>query len=103
MRRQCVSARVMTRATYLVFDQGSEGEVIEKIREVPPYIGVAVLPQALIVEPVHLCDLPRLMVASEDGDAVAVAQFEGNKKGDGFDGVIPPVNVVAHEEVVSVG
>ena len=93
----------MMLATYLVFDQGSEGEVVEKIREVPPYIGVAVLPQALVVESIHLRDLPRLMVASKDGDAVAVAQFEGNEKSVGFDGVVPPVNVVAHEKVVGVG
>ena len=87
----------MMPATYLVFNQGSEGEVIKEIREVSPDIGIAVLPQALIVESIHLRDLPRLVVAPEDGNAVAVAQFEGNKKGDSFDGVVPPVDIVAHE------
>lgn len=103
MRHEYVIARIMMSATYLVFDQRSEGEVIEEIREVSPHIGIAVLPQALVVEPIHLRDLPRLVVASEDGDTVAVAQFEGNKEGDGFDGVIPPVDIITHEEVVGVG
>lgn len=103
VRRERVSACFMMSATYLVFDERSEREEIEEIRKVPPHVGIAVFPQTLVVESVHLRDLPRLVVASEDGDAVAVAQFEGNKEGDGFNGVIPPVDIVTHEEVVGVG
>ena len=35
---------------YLVLDQSCERQVVKEIREVLPYIGIAVLSQALIVE-----------------------------------------------------
>lgn len=62
----------------LVIDQGSQGEVIEEIGKVLPDVGVAVLAETLIVEAVDLCDLPGLVVASKDGDALGVSDLEGN-------------------------
>jgi len=50
-----------------VIDDCSQGEVVKQLSEVDPYVGVSVLPQALVVEPVHLCDLPDLVVTSQDG------------------------------------
>ena len=89
--------------TYLVFDEGGEGEVVEEVGEVSPYVRVAVLAQAFIVETVHLRDLPRFVVSAEDRYAVAVPQFHGDEEGNGLDRVVPSVDVVAHEEVVGVG
>jgi len=50
-----------------VIDDSSQGEVVEQLGEVDPYVGVTVLPQALVVEPVHLRDLSDLVVTSQDG------------------------------------
>lgn len=50
-----------------VIDDCSQGEVVKQLSEVDPYVGVSVLPQALVVEPIHLCDLPDLVVTPQDG------------------------------------
>ena len=57
---------------HLVVYQGGEGQVVEQVGEVLPHVGVAVLPQALVVEAVHLRDLTRLVVPSQDGDSLTV-------------------------------
>ena len=44
--------------------------------EVLPDVGVAVLPEALVVESVDLRDLAGLVVATEDGDALAEADLK---------------------------
>lgn len=52
---------------------------------------------------VHLSDLATLVVSSQNGDTVTVSDLEGNKQGDSLHRVVATINVVAHEEVVSVG
>lgn len=86
----------------MVVDKGGEGEEVKEIGEESPNIGVPVFSETLIIESIHLGDLPRLMVASEDGDAVSIAQLHRYKQGDGFNGVVASVDVVAHEEVICV-
>jgi hypothetical protein len=79
----------------LVVDQCSEGEVVEEIGEIFPDVGIAVFPQALVVEAVDLGDLPGLMVSTKDGDPMGVSDFESDKEGHGLDGVVPSVYVVS--------
>lgn len=80
----------------LVLDQGGEGKVVEKIGKVFPHVGVAVFAQALVVETVHLGNLARFVVATEDGDALRIADLKGNEEGDGLNGEVTSVNVVAY-------
>ena len=94
--------RKNAKSTDLVLDESGEGEVVEQIGEVSPYIGVSVLPQAFIVETVNLSDLTRFVVASEDGDTVAVPQLHRDEEGDSLDGIVPSVYVIAHEEVIGI-
>lgn len=61
---------------YLGVHQRREREVVEQVGEVLPHVGVPVLPEALVVEAVHLRDLPALVVPSQDGDALAVANLQ---------------------------
>jgi hypothetical protein len=77
----------------LVVDEGGEGEVVEKVGEGFPDVGVAVLPQTLVVEAVDLGDLPRLVVAAKDGDPLSVPDFERDEERDGLDRVVPSVDV----------
>lgn len=55
---------------YLVLHQRRHGQVVEQFREAVPHGGVAVLAEALVVEPVDLGDLAGLVVAPQNGDAV---------------------------------
>lgn len=89
-------------STNLVVDEGSEGQIVEEVCEVLPHIGIAVLSQALVVEAVDLSNLPRLVVASQDGDALAIPHLESDEEGDRLDRVVASVDVIAHEEVIRV-
>ena len=78
----------------LVVDKGREGQVVEEVGEVLPDVGIAVLPQALVVEAVDLGNLARLVVATKNGDALGVADLEGDEQGYCLDGVVASVDVV---------
>ena len=63
-----------------VLDERRHGEVVKEVREELPDVGVPVLALALVIEAVHLRDLPRLVVAPQDGDAVLVPHFQGHQQ-----------------------
>lgn len=82
------------KAEDLVLDEGGEREEIEKVGEVLPHVGIAIFAQALVVEAVDLGDLAGFVVAAEDGDALGIANFEGDKESHGLDREITTINVV---------
>lgn len=53
----------------------SQVKVIEDLHAVLPRVHVAVLADALLIEPIDLGDLPRLVVASQQGDAFRIPGF----------------------------
>jgi hypothetical protein len=79
----------------LVVDERRKGQVVEEVGEVFPHVGIAVLAEALIVEAIHLCDLTRLVVATQDGDALGIADLESDEQSHGLDGIVASVDVVA--------
>ena len=87
----------------VIIDHGCQRQVVKQLRELLPNVRVSVLAQAFVVEAVHLGDLTRLVVASQDGDSVLVADLERDKQSDGLDTIIPAIDVIAHEQVVCVG
>jgi hypothetical protein len=66
-----------------------------------PDVGVAVLSKAFVVEAVYLGNLAGLMVASKDGDALRIADFEGDKKSDSLDRVISTIHIVSCERLLA--
>mmetsp|Transcript_3207 Transcript_3207/g.13915 ORF Transcript_3207/g.13915 Transcript_3207/m.13915 type:complete len:312 (+) Transcript_3207:1674-2609(+) len=102
LQRVQTGAQAAVRAEDLVLDSRRQGQVVEHVGDVLPHVRVAVLAQALVVEAVHLRDLPRLVVAADDGDAIGVANLERHHQRDRLDRVITSVYVVAQEEVVCV-
>mmetsp|Transcript_28437 Transcript_28437/g.82252 ORF Transcript_28437/g.82252 Transcript_28437/m.82252 type:complete len:203 (-) Transcript_28437:253-861(-) len=87
----------------LVLNDGRKAEIVKDLRAVPPNIDAAVLAQALVVEAVDLGDLPTLVVAADEGDAIGVADLEGQKEEEGLHGVVAPIDEVAKEQVILVG
>ena len=69
----------------------------------PPNIDAAVLAQAFVVEAVDLGDLPTFVIATDESDAVGIADLEGQKEEEGLDGVVAPIDKVAEEQVILVG
>ena len=48
----------------------------------------------------HLGDLARLVIATENGDSLGVAHLQGNEQSDSLNRVIAAIDVVTHEKVV---
>ena len=90
-------------STHLVLNQSGQGEVVEEVGEVSPDVRVAIFPQALVIEAVHLCDLSRFVISAEDSDTVAVTKLEGNEESHGLYRVVTSVDVITHEQIVGVG
>jgi hypothetical protein len=61
---------------YPPIHNSAQREVIKHIAAVPPHVPAAILALTLVVEPIHLCDLARFVVAADEGDAIWVSNFE---------------------------
>jgi hypothetical protein len=55
----------------------------------------AVFSETLIVKPVNLSDLPALVVAADECDAVGISDLEGKEEEESFDGVEATVDEIA--------
>lgn len=82
------------KAEDLVIDEGGQRKVVEQIGKVFPYIGIAILAQALVVEAVHLRNLTRLVVSSKDCDSSWVSNLESDKERHGLYRVVSSINVI---------
>ena len=51
----------------------------------------------------HLCDLSALVITSQDGDSVLEADLKGHQEGYSLNRVVATIDVISHEEIVSVG
>ena len=49
---------------YLIINNSTDRQVVEHVSEVLPHLGVAILALTFCVEPIYLCNLSGLMVAS---------------------------------------
>lgn len=100
---QCVNTgrKAAVKAEDLVVDESSEGEVVEEVCKVLPHVGIAVLAKTFVVESVNLGDLTRLVISSEDGDALGIADFEGNEEGDGLHRVVSAINIISYRSHIS--
>lgn len=61
----------------------------------PPYIGRAIFSYTFIVKAIYSRNLPRFVVAADQGDAVWVSYFETEKKKERFEGVETTIDKVA--------
>jgi len=89
-------------AENFVINDGSQSEVIEDGRAVPPHIGRTVLSEALIVEAVHLGNLSALVVASNQSDSFGVSYLQCQQKQEGLHTVVTSVHEITHKKVVGV-
>lgn len=80
---------------YAAIDDGAEGEVVEHVAAVTPYVDGSVLAQTLVVEPIHLCDLSALVVAPDQRDAVWVPHLVCQQQQERLHAVVPAVDKVA--------
>jgi len=101
VQRVDTGRKAAVKAEDLVIDEGSEGKIVEEVCKVLPDVGIAVFAKTLVVESVNLGDLTRLVVSSEDGDALGIADFEGNEEGDGLHRVVSAINIISYRSHIS--
>lgn len=84
-------------------DQRRDGQRVEEVGQQVPDAQAAELADALVVQPVRLGHGAALVVPPEQRHAVGVAHLQGEQQQDRLDAVVPPVDVVAQEEVARLG
>jgi len=57
---------------------GCHWQVVKGVGKVFPDIGVSVLPQALVIEPVNLRDMSALVIPAQNRDAIPVSHLQGD-------------------------
>ena len=87
---------------YLVLHYGSEREVIKEIGEQLPHSPAAILSHTLVVKPIHLGDLPALVIPSQQMNAVRKTCLQAQEQADRLNGIVSAIHIVSHEQVVRV-
>lgn len=72
-----------------------QSEVVKHLAAPPPHVTTAVLPLTFVVESIHLRNLPRFMVSSDECYAVWVSDFEGEEKQKSLHAVETSINEIA--------
>lgn len=80
----------------LVVDDYREGEEIEHVGKVVPYVRVSIFARAFCVETVRLRDAARFVVTPDEVDSVRVAEFEAYEQRNRFNGEETTVYIVAY-------
>lgn len=51
----------------------------------------------------HLRNLTTFVVTTEDGNTIPKPNLQRHQERDGLQGIVPPINIIPHEEVVGLG
>ena len=87
-------------AENLLVYNGSQWQEVHDLCAVSPDVHGAILAQALIIEAVHLRDLPRLVIAANQRDISRVPHLKCEEKQEGLHTVKASINEIAHKKVV---
>lgn len=90
-------------AEYLSINEGGEGQIVEQIGKVFPHIRIAIFAQTFVVEAVHLSNLSRLVIATQDGDSFTITDLESDQQRHRLHRIVTAIDIVAHEQVICVG
>ena len=84
-------------------NDGTDTEVVEDFATVLPGVHITVLAHGLLIKSIDGCDATRLMVTSEESDAVGPLELQAEKELEGLHGVVSTVDEITHEDVARVG
>jgi len=81
-------------------DDGGKRKEVHYLCAVAPHVYRPIFAKALIVKAIHLCDLTRLVVASNECDVLRVTHLESKQQQEGLHGVEAPIYEIAHEQII---
>jgi hypothetical protein len=76
-------------------DDGAKSEIIKDFATPTPHVAAAVLALTLVVKSIHLGDLSRLVVSTDERDAIWISHFERQEEEEGFDAVKAAIHEVS--------
>jgi hypothetical protein len=80
---------------YLPINHHRKGQKIKHIGKNPPHFCPMILSQTLTIKSIRLRHAPRFMIPPYQVYAVGIAQLETCEEGDGFNGEVASVDIVA--------
>ena len=78
----------------------SQSEIIKYLAAPPPDAAAAILALTLVVKPIHLGDLPRFVVPSNERYSFGIPDLQGEQQEECLDRIKPPINEIAFSEKV---
>jgi hypothetical protein len=54
----------------------SKTEIVKDVTAIPPYVHASIFSLTLVIEPVHLSDLSRFMIASDQSDSIGISDLQ---------------------------
>ena len=84
------------------FDNSTNAEIVENFGAVLPRVGITILSNSLIVEPVHSSNLSGFMITSEESNMCRVLEFQTKQELESFYAVVSSINEVTHEDISGV-
>lgn len=88
-------------AENLIFDDGSEWNIVEEIGEHSPRSITSILLHTLVIEPIDLRNSPRLMIAPCEMNTLRISNLQSHKQRYSFHWIISSIDKVTHKQVVS--
>lgn len=86
----------------LLVDNGGNGKAVEAVGESLPQLNV-VATLALVVEAINAVDGGALVVAAQDEEVFGILDLVCEQEANGLERLLTTVDIVAEEEVVSLG
>lgn len=82
-------------AKHSAVDDSTQSEIIKYFAAPPPHIAASILALTLVIKSVHLCDLPRFMVPSNECYPFRISDLQSKQQKECFNAVKPPINEIA--------
>ena len=80
------------KAKHTTIHDRAKNKVVEDFAAPPPDVAAPILALALVVEPVHLCYLPRFMVAADECYSFGVPDLQCQQQKERFYTIKLPIN-----------
>lgn len=75
-------------------NHSAQSQVVKHVAAVAPHIHRAIFPEAFVVKPVYLGNLPAFVVATNERDAIGIAHLVRQQEKEGLYAVVATVDEI---------
>jgi hypothetical protein len=95
-------AKPSVKAEDFILNHRCYWQIVEEVGKQLPDSRALVLPNTLVIEPIHLCDLPALMIPPCDRNSIREPDLQHDQERKAFHAVIPTIYIVTHKQIVRI-